>query len=68
MFTNKMKAIELCVSRFDTETKATFLDLYTKIDATPVEEELEAVDVEDEDLEPIAFDDFSKPDTNEKAF
>jgi hypothetical protein len=67
MFTNKMKAIELCVSRFDTETKATFLDLYTKIDATPVEE-FEAVDVKDEDLEPIAFDDFSKPDTNEKAF
>ena len=68
MFRNKMKAIELCVSRFDTETKATFLDLYTKIDATPVEEELEAVDVKDEDLEPIAFDDFSKPDTNEEAF
>ena len=31
-------------------------------------EELEAVDVKDEDLEPIAFDDFSEPDTNEKAF
>jgi hypothetical protein len=44
------------------------LDLYTKVDATPVEEELEAVDVKDEDLEPIAFDDFSEPDTNEKAF
>ena len=68
MFRNKMKAIELCVSRFDTETKATFLDLYTKVDATPIEEELEAVDVKDEDLEPIAFDDFSKPDTDEEAF
>ena len=67
MFKNKMKAIELCVSRFDTETKATFLDLYTKVDATPVEE-FEAVDVKDEDLEPIAFDDFSKPDTDEEAF
>jgi len=67
MFNNKLKAIELCVSRFDTETKATFLDLYTKVDATPVEE-LEAVDVKDEDLEPIAFDDFSKPDTDEEAF
>ena len=31
-------------------------------------EELEAVDVKDEDLEPIAFDDFSKPDTDEEAF
>ena len=67
MVKNKMKAIELCVSRFDTETKATFLDLYTKVDATPVEE-FEAVDVKDEDLEPIAFDDFSKPDTDEEAF
>ena len=67
MFKEKMKAIELCVSRFDTETKATFLDLYTKVDATPVEE-LEAVDVKDEDLEPIAFDDFSEPDTDEEAF
>jgi hypothetical protein len=28
-----MKAIELCVSRFDTETKTAFLDLYSKVDA-----------------------------------
>jgi hypothetical protein len=27
-----MKAIELCVNRFDTETKLAFLDLYTKVD------------------------------------
>ncbi len=67
MFKDKMKAIELCVSRFDTETKATFLDLYTKIDADPIEEEA-IPDITDEDLEPIAFDDFDKPDTNEKAF
>jgi len=67
MFKDKMKAIELCVSRFDTETKATFLDLYTKIDAEPVEEEL-VPDITDEDLEPIAFDDFSEPDTDEEAF
>ena len=33
MFDNKMKSIEMCVSRFDSETKATFLDLYTKVDA-----------------------------------
>ena len=68
MFKDKMKAIELCVSRFDTETKATFLDLYTKIDAEPIEEELKAAEVKSEDLDPIAFDDFDKPDTDEKAF
>jgi len=28
-----MKSIELCVSRFDEDTKVSFLDLYTKIDA-----------------------------------
>jgi hypothetical protein len=28
-----MKAIELCVSRFDADTKMAFLDLYSKVDA-----------------------------------
>ena len=32
IFNNKLKAIEMCVSRFDTETKDSFLDLYTKVD------------------------------------
>jgi len=33
IFKNKMTAIELTVNRFDAETKESFLDLYTKIDA-----------------------------------
>jgi MoxR-like ATPase len=33
IFKNRMKAIELCVARFDTETKLAFLDLYSKVDA-----------------------------------
>ena len=33
IFGDRMKAINLCVSRFDTETKEAFLDLYTKVDA-----------------------------------
>ena len=33
IFGDKMKAIELCVARFDDETKESFLDLYTKVDA-----------------------------------
>jgi hypothetical protein len=28
-----MKAIELCLNRFDIDTKTSFLDLYTKVDA-----------------------------------
>jgi MoxR-like ATPase len=40
IFNDRKKAIELCVARFDTETKEAFLDLYTKVDAkanAPVE-------------------------------
>ena len=33
IFKDKMKAIELCVARFDVETKTAFLDLYSKVDA-----------------------------------
>ena len=33
IFNDKMKAIELCVARFDDETKESFMDLYTKVDA-----------------------------------
>jgi MoxR-like ATPase len=33
IFGDRMKAIKLCVNRFDDETKTAFLDLYTKVDA-----------------------------------
>jgi len=33
IFKDRMKAIKLCVARFDDETKEAFLDLYTKVDA-----------------------------------
>ena len=69
MFKDKMKAIEMCVSRFDSETKATFLDLYTKVDA-------EAITVSDDDIptptdedEIVSeFDEFADPDNKEEAF
>ncbi len=32
IFKDRMKAIELCVARFDEETKTAFIDLYTKVD------------------------------------
>ena len=34
IFGKRMKAIEVCVNRFDDETKASFLELYAKIDAS----------------------------------
>jgi cobaltochelatase CobS len=33
IFGDKMKAITMCVNRFDTESKEAFLDLYSKVDA-----------------------------------
>jgi len=33
IFGDRMKAIEMCVNRFDEDTKTSFLDLYSKIDA-----------------------------------
>ena len=32
IFDDKLKSIAMCISRFDAETKETFLDLYTKVD------------------------------------
>jgi MoxR-like ATPase len=37
MFRDRQKAIELCVNRFDADTKNAFLDLYKKMEAPPVE-------------------------------
>jgi hypothetical protein len=33
IFSDKSKAIDLCISRFDEDTKAAFLDLYSKVDS-----------------------------------
>ncbi len=68
MFKDKMKAIEMCVARFDSETKATFLDLYTKVDEEAIqvpEEEKEFFDGEETETE---FKDGDTPDTTEEAF
>ena len=54
IFGDKMKSLELCVARFDDDTKASFMDLYTKIDAginvgeeEEIKEESEIEKVED---------------------
>jgi MoxR-like ATPase len=51
IFDNKMKAIEMCVSRFDTETKDSFLDLYTKVDAGVSVEDIMASDNDNDEEE-----------------
>jgi hypothetical protein len=34
IFQDRRKAVELCVNRFDADTKEAFIDLYSKVDAT----------------------------------
>lgn len=43
MFKDRAKAIKLCINRFDAETKAAFLDLYSKVDVSAVTTEQPAV-------------------------
>ena len=39
IFNNRLKSIELCLNRFDADTKTAFLDLYTKVDVDAKKEE-----------------------------
>ena len=47
IFNDRQKAIELCVNRFDEDTKVAFIDLYSKVDAQPTEETTDEVDLND---------------------
>ena len=42
IFNNKMKSISLCLERFDDETRDSFADLYTKVDAGASFEDISA--------------------------
>jgi len=62
IFNDKLKAVAMCLERFDDETKESFTDLYTKIDAGVSLEDLnqsalDADDVVEEkvDEEPVPF-------------
>ena len=50
IFDDKMKSIELCVSRFDEDNKESFLDLYSKIDAG-VDPLAEPTEIEQDDAD-----------------
>jgi MoxR-like ATPase len=43
IFEDRMKSINMCISRFDEETRTAFLDLYTKIDESQLTEDGEIV-------------------------
>lgn len=44
IFNDRMKAIELCVNRFDNDTKEAFIDLYSKVDLSVHDEVVENPD------------------------
>jgi cobaltochelatase CobS len=46
IFNDKLKAVAMCLERFDDETKESFTDLYTKIDAGVSMEDLNMNDDE----------------------
>jgi MoxR-like ATPase len=54
IFKDKKKAIELCVSRFDEDTKVSFLDLFSKIENPDLMEQVETP-VSEEPTEEIPF-------------
>ena len=51
IFKDRMKAISMCVARFDDQTKDTFMDLYSKLDETVTLEETEEVEPVVEEVE-----------------
>ena len=52
IFNDRLKAVELCISRFDEDTKLAFKDLYEKVDAE-VGEQIPAVKSENLDVNPF---------------
>ena len=54
IFGDRKKAIELCISRFDEDTRVAFLDLYTKVDSkAPIKQEEKIEDVTDDQQVPF---------------
>ena len=47
IFEKRDKAIDLCISRFDSDTKEAFLDLYSKVDADEIVEETGDINAEE---------------------
>ena len=55
IFNDRARSIELCVNRFDEDTKSAFLDLYSKIDSNEITPEVnlgDVLDAIDNDEEP----------------
>jgi len=52
IFKDKLKSIEMCTNRFDEDTKTSFLDLYSKVDAgVDLNAENSEEEIEEEDTD-----------------
>jgi len=60
VFNDRMTAIKMCISRFEEETREAFLDLYTKIDESTLDENGEIVSASTDTMEDLV-------ETNEKG-
>ena len=58
IFGERKKAIEMCINRFDEDTKVSFLDLYSKVDAEVVLDE----DPDKVEIDPTVADDYGPKD------
>jgi len=54
IFGDRKRSIELCISRFDEDTRVAFLDLYTKVDSKAITPQPE-VSVQTEDSQKVPF-------------
>ena len=66
IFDNKMKAIQMCTNRFDDDTKNSFVELYTKVDAGANAESI-MEDQKKSDLAEQMKDNDSESDTEEDS-
>lgn len=55
IFGDRKKAIQMCINRFDEDTKTSFLDLYTKVDAEVEPDSAPNQDVEEVQLDTTPF-------------
>ena len=66
IFDNKMKAIQMCTNRFDDDTKNSFVELYTKVDAGATAESI-AEDQKKADIAEQMKDNDSESDDEEES-
>jgi MoxR-like ATPase len=51
IFNDRMKSIQMCINRFDDETRIAFLDLYTKIDESQLDEDGNTIESNEDTME-----------------